>query len=48
MERLHAEREVITVAQGIPLHQTLELHELMTFKNACAAKAALMSGLAQD
>ena len=33
---------------GVPLHQTLELHELLSFKTVCAAKAAAMSGLVKD
>ncbi|MCU9615056.1 hypothetical protein OEV98_16090 [Caldibacillus lycopersici] len=32
----------------LALHETLELHELMTFKTLCVTKATTMSGLAQD
>ncbi|WP_066067535.1 hypothetical protein [Neobacillus soli] len=30
------------------LHETLDLHELLSFKNLCLTKATMMSGLAQD
>lgn len=30
------------------LHETLDLHELLSFKNLCLTKATTMSGLAQD
>jgi similar to spore coat protein len=30
------------------LHETLDLHELLTFKNLCLTKAATMSALAVD
>ena len=30
------------------LHETLELHEILTFKNLCLTKSLTMSGLAQD
>jgi similar to spore coat protein len=30
------------------LHETLDLHELLTFKNLCLTKAATMSVLAQN
>ncbi|MCL6571682.1 MAG: hypothetical protein K6T88_08345 [Bacillus sp. (in: Bacteria)] len=30
------------------LHETLDLHELLTFKNLCLTKATMMSALAQD
>lgn len=30
------------------LHETLEVHELLTFKNLCLTKATTMSALAQD
>jgi similar to spore coat protein len=30
------------------LHETLDLHELLTFKNLCLTKATTMSALAQD
>ena len=29
-------------------HETYELHELMTFKNVCATKAAAMAGMVTD
>ncbi|PLR95116.1 hypothetical protein [Bacillus sp. T33-2] len=32
----------------IGVHETLELHELLMFKNVCTTKSATMSGLAQD
>jgi similar to spore coat protein len=30
------------------LHETLELHELLVFKNLCLTKSVAMSGLVQD
>jgi similar to spore coat protein len=30
------------------LHETLDVHELVTFKNLCVTKSATMSKLAQD
>ncbi|PLR89790.1 DUF892 family protein [Bacillus sp. T33-2] len=30
------------------VHETLEIHELMMFKNLCLTKSSAMSGLAQD
>ena len=30
------------------VHETLELHELLTFKSLCLTKSTTMSGLAQD
>ena len=30
------------------LHETLEIHELLTFKSICLTKAFTMSGLVQD
>jgi similar to spore coat protein len=30
------------------LHETLEVHELLTFKSLCQTKAFTMSGLVQD
>lgn len=30
------------------LHETLELHELLTFKNLCLTKTTTMSALVQD
>jgi similar to spore coat protein len=30
------------------IHETLDLHELLTFKNTCLTKSATMSNLASD
>ncbi|WP_174731440.1 hypothetical protein [Mesobacillus harenae] len=30
------------------VHETLDLHEILTFKNLCVTKSALMSKLVQD
>ena len=30
------------------LHQTLDVHELLTFKNLCLTKSSTMSALVQD
>lgn len=35
-----------TITLGV--HETLELHELMTFKSLCLTKSSTMSGLVQD
>jgi similar to spore coat protein len=32
----------------LALHKTLELHELIQFKNLCLTKSTTMSGLVQD
>ncbi|WP_077210788.1 hypothetical protein [Bacillus dakarensis] len=32
----------------LALHETLEVHEILTFKNLCLTKATTMSGLVQD
>ncbi|WP_394514484.1 hypothetical protein [Priestia aryabhattai] len=34
--------------KDLGVHETLELHELLTFKNICLTKSATMIGLAQD
>jgi similar to spore coat protein len=36
------------VTKYLGLHETLDLHELLTFKNLCLTKAATMSVLVQD
>lgn len=36
------------MTKHLALHETLELHELLTFKNLCLTKSVTMSGLAQD
>jgi similar to spore coat protein len=37
-----------TMTKYLGLHETLDLHELLTFKNLCLTKATTMSVLAQD
>lgn len=32
----------------LAMHESLELHELMAFKNVCATKASTMSAMVQD
>ncbi|MGJ7921125.1 hypothetical protein [Neobacillus sp. LXY-4] len=32
----------------LALHETLEIHELLSFKNICLTKSTTMSALAQD
>lgn len=32
----------------LSLHETLEVHELLTFKNLCLTKSTTMSGMVQD
>ncbi len=34
--------------QNLGVHETLELHELLTFKSVCLTKSATMSGIVQD
>jgi similar to spore coat protein len=34
--------------RNLGLHETLELHELLTFKNTCLTKSSSMSALAKD
>ncbi|WP_411805465.1 DUF892 family protein [Bacillus mojavensis] len=38
----------MTVMNDYSLHETLELHELLTFKNLCLTKSSTMTGLVQD
>lgn len=33
---------------NLGVHETLELHELLLFKNTCLTKANTLSGIAQD
>jgi similar to spore coat protein len=33
---------------GLALHETLDLHEILTFKNVCVTKSATMQGLVTD
>ncbi|WP_082233226.1 hypothetical protein [Halobacillus massiliensis] len=34
--------------KGYAKHEILEVHEILTIKNACAAKSSMMQGLASD
>jgi len=36
------------MTKHLGLHETLDLHELLAFKNLCLTKATTMSKLAQD
>jgi similar to spore coat protein len=36
------------MAKLLGIHETLEVHELLTFKNLCLTKSTTMSALAQD
>ncbi|MCM3568280.1 hypothetical protein [Neobacillus mesonae] len=36
------------MAKYLALHETLDLHELLAFKNLCLTKTTTMSKLAQD
>jgi similar to spore coat protein len=38
----------LNTAKTIAPHEALEIHELVEFKNLCAAKSATMSGLVKD
>jgi similar to spore coat protein len=40
--------EVELMTKYLGLHETLDLHELLSFKNLCLTKATMMGGLAQD
>lgn len=40
--------EVNRMTKLFGLHETLEVHELLTFKNLALTKSIAMSGLAQD
>ncbi|MCR8978637.1 MULTISPECIES: hypothetical protein [Brevibacillus] len=33
---------------GLAMHETLEVHELLTFKNVCCTKSATMQALVSD
>jgi similar to spore coat protein len=55
MALLRNHKKQIFIMQGVEkltkylaLHETLDLHELLTFKNLCLTKATTMSALAQD
>jgi similar to spore coat protein len=37
-----------TMTKYLGLHETLDVHELLSFKNLCLTKATTMSVLAQD
>jgi similar to spore coat protein len=34
--------------QGLAVHETMELHELLTFKSCCMTKSKTMQGLVTD
>ena len=34
--------------QGLAMHETLELHEIITFKNVCCTKSSTMQALVTD
>lgn len=34
--------------ESMGVHETLEIHELLTFKNLCLTKSTAMTALAQD
>jgi similar to spore coat protein len=36
------------MAQGLVLHESLELHELLNFKTICMTKSKLMQGIVFD
>ena len=38
----------MSISNKIAPHEVLEIHELLTFKNVCATKAATMAGLVKD
>lgn len=40
--------EGTTMTKYLGLHETLDVHELLSFKNLCLTKATTMSVLAQD
>ncbi|PLR76298.1 hypothetical protein CU633_16515 [Bacillus sp. V3-13] len=36
------------MAKDLGIHETLELHELLVFKNTCLTKSTTLGGMAQD
>lgn len=38
----------MTQQQGLGIHETLELHEILTAKNVCATKSQTMQALVTD
>lgn len=50
MEIIYLEviEEVKSVNNKLATHETLELHELLSFKTVCATKSSTMSMLASD
>lgn len=36
------------MTQGLAMHETLDLREILTFKNVCVTKASTMQALASD
>jgi similar to spore coat protein len=41
-------KEDFHMPRNLGLHESLELHELLTFKNTCLTKSTTMGTLAQD
>ena len=39
---------MLTTTNGLGIHETVELHEILTFKNLCLTKTVTMNKLAQD
>jgi len=39
---------MLTTTSGLGVHETVELHEILTFKNLCLTKTVTMTKLAQD
>jgi hypothetical protein len=40
--------ETMTTQQGLATHETLEMHELLAFKNVCLTKSQTMQALVKD
>jgi similar to spore coat protein len=40
--------KMMAYTQNMAVHEKMELHELLTFKTACAFKAAMMQNQVQD
>ena len=38
----------MALGKNISPHEMFELHEILTFKNVCATKSSVMSGLVKD
>lgn len=48
-KNIAVEQEVSELAnQGLAIHETMEIHEILSFKNVCMTKSFTMQGLVSD